>query len=101
MTLFHEPKFELGQTVMTRGIASGFKDPETGDQLRKEVSESFRKYCSGDWGQTCEEDSKLNDLAVANGDDRIVAKYTTCKGNIFIITEWDRSATTIMFADEY
>lgn len=48
-----------------------------------------------------EEDKKKNDKAIASGEDRILASYKTSEGQIFIITEWDRSYTTIMFADEY
>ena len=45
-----------------------------------------------------------NDNAVANGDDRILAAYKKKDGKawkIWIITEWDRSATTVLFPDEY
>ena len=52
-------------------------------------------------GITCEEDAEMNTEAVNNGDDRILAVYKTCKGNIWIITEWDRSVTTILFPSEY
>ena len=47
------------------------------------------------------DDKLLNDEAAKNGDDRIVAKYKTSKGDIFIITEWNRTETTILFANEY
>lgn len=47
-----------------------------------------------------EEDKQMNDDALSTGN-RIFAAYHTCKGKIYIITEWDRSATTILFADEY
>lgn len=52
---------------------------------------------TGQWVMTREIAWKLNDDAVKSGDDRIVAKYD----NIFIITEWDRSVTTILFLEEY
>lgn len=48
-------------------------------------------------GDIPHEDKKMNDSAVKNNDDRIVARYN----DIYIITEWDRSATTILFIDEY
>ena len=93
-----EAKFELGQTVQTRGIAAACENSEA---FTKEIYKAFTRYIACDWGETCAEDSALNDSAVKNNDDRIVAKYETSKGNIFIITEWDRSYTTILFADEY
>jgi hypothetical protein len=43
----------------------------------------------------------MNDQAVKNGDDRIMGVYPTDEGDIWIITEWDRSVTTILFPSEY
>jgi len=55
----------------------------------------------GDWGQVCAEDWRLNDEAVQDGS-RIVSAYITLKGvKIWIITEADRSTTTILLPDEY
>ncbi|MDE6020535.1 MAG: hypothetical protein K2H01_06040 [Ruminococcus sp.] len=49
-----------------------------------------------------DEDKALNDAAVKNGDERIFAAYIDSTGRkIWIITEWDRSATTILFPSEY
>ena len=70
--------------------------------LTKQVQDAFRSYRRGNWGDTCAEDSVMNDMAAANpGTDRIFASYDTCEGRIFIITEWDRSITTLLFANEY
>lgn len=93
-----EAKFKLGQTVQTRGIYEACQ--ESPDFL-KEVQEAFFKYISCDWGDLCEDDQDANNSAVENNDDRILAKYNTSKGGIYIITEWDRSATTILFCNEY
>ena len=79
---------------MTRNIAAKMRKD---DNFAKFVYECVGKYRRCDWGDTCKEDWKMNDSAVENGDDRIVAKYD----NIFIITEWDRSITTILFTEEY
>lgn len=91
-------KLELGQVVQTRAIAEASKEDTN---FFGQVLVAFNKYQRNDWGDTSPEDAALNDAAVENGDDRVVAKYKTTKGNIFIITEWDRSATTILFANEY
>lgn len=79
---------------MTRGIAEKMKEDI---DFAKFVYASVTKYAYRDWGDTCEEDWKLNDKAAENGGDRIVARYD----NIFIITEWDRSVTTVLFTEEY
>ena len=85
---------KTGQWVMTRGIAETMRKDK---DFAKFVYDCVGKYANKNWGDTCKEDWKLNDSAVENGDDRIVAKYD----NIFIITEWDRSLTTILFTEEY
>lgn len=90
-------KFEIGRLVLTDGISTEFADNK---EFADEVRQSYAKYTQCDWGDTCKNDAKLNDDAIKNND-RIVAKYNTSKGAIFIITEWDRSYTTIMFTYEY
>lgn len=87
-------KFELGEVVITRGLAeSGINH----DVLRELVI----RHSKGDWGDLSEEDKELNDEAVETGEDRIFSSYMIDGKKIYVITEWDRSVTTIMFADEY
>ena len=90
--------FSLGKLVMTKGIA----DKRENDlRFACEVDVALRKYIRCDWGDTSNEGVKLNDEAVKNGDDGILATYNTSQGKIWILTEWDRSVTTILFPDEY
>lgn len=65
------------------------------------VMRCFERYINCDWGEMCEEDKIANDEAI-NNEDRILASYEE-EGmpKIWIITEWDRSATTILFPSEY
>lgn len=91
-------KFELGKTFMTKGVDERMKNDLGFMQF---VINSFERHCNGDWGDLCKEDKKLNDSALENGDDRIFSKYTYENESIYIITEWDRSATTILFPNEY
>lgn len=85
---------ETGQWVVTRKINAKM---ETDINFARFMHSCVAKYINRDQGDICKEDWDLNDSAVKNGDDRIVAKYD----NIFIITEHDCSATTILFTDEY
>ena len=55
------------------------------------------RHIRGDWGDTCMADQKANEQAIRDGD-RILSWYQI---RVLIITEADRSATTIMLADEY
>lgn len=82
---------------MTNTIARGIKE---NPQFAKEVQCAAARYLAEDWGDLCDADKESNDLSVKNGDDLILGKYTTCEGDIYILTEWDRSATTVMFPDE-
>lgn len=90
-------KFKLGQVVTTRTINNDMAEDST---FAKEVTESLKRYVNCDWGDTHEDDKPINDDAVKHGD-RILAAYKTSKGKIWIITEWDRSATTVLYPDEY
>lgn len=91
---------EFGQIVVTQGIDAQMNADQ---EFRKFVADSLlEKYGNCDWGNTCKKDKKANDYAVKH-DERILAVYTYPKTNedIWIITEWDRSVTTILFPSEY
>ena len=89
--------FELGRLVATKGIADKMEEDE-GFRIR--VNESMQKYTSGDWGNLPESDASMNDHAVIKNNDRIFAKYDI-EPTIWIITEWNREYTTILFPSEY
>ena len=56
---------------------------------------------AGDWGEVDEEDKRLNDAALKDGT-RLLSAYVTSRGaGLWIITEADRSATTILLPSEY
>lgn len=88
---------EYGVIVATRGVAD---EMENNPAFAGEVDAAFSRYQRKDWGDLCQADKELNDQAV-DGDDRILAAYKTSIGTIWIITEWDRSATTFLFPSEY
>lgn len=90
-------RFRLGRLVTTRKVMT---DIAKNEQFAIDVQESLKKYIVCDWGETHEDDKPLNDEAVVNRE-RILAAYETCLGRIWIITEWDRSVTTILYPDEY
>lgn len=93
-------KFKLGQIVCTYGIDDNM---EMDCDFRTFVMRSLRYFKQCNWGDTCDEDKKLNDKAVKNGDERILAVYTypKTKEKIWIVTEADRSTTTVLFPSEY
>ena len=86
-------KFELGQVLITPGARDALN--------LKDVASSLVRHASGDWGVVCDEDKAVNDEALASGD-RILSAYRDSNGvKFWIITEWDRSATTILLPEEY
>lgn len=92
-----EAKFGLGQVVMTRGINNKVADDEKFAEL---VSDSLKRHANGDWGDLCEEDKQENELSLKEGF-RVLSAYQHKEEKIWIITEADRSATTILFLEEY
>lgn len=91
-------KFKLGTQTMTMGINNSIAEDV---KFAKEIVLIMSRYLNRDWGEICEEDKQMSDDALKNGDDRIFAAYDTSRGKVFVITEWDRSVTTILFANEY
>lgn len=87
-------KFELGRTVITAGA----------NNVLHTLSVLYiiqNCYANGDWGNLCEADKQANYDALKNGD-RIFASYTDANDvKFYIITEADRSATTVLLPEEY
>lgn len=88
-------KFALGQIVATPAALSMLR-------FRNQSAETFlARHAECDWGDLCEEDKKENDDAVKNGN-RIMSSYSiTPIDKIWIITEHDRSVTTLLCPEDY
>lgn len=92
-------KFNCGMVLLTNGVRNLML---MDNQFIKFVNNSFERHINGDWGDLDEEDKSMNDNGLKNGDDRLFSKYNyNDDTSIYIITEWDRSATTVLFPDEY
>lgn len=92
-----EPKllFALGRLVATPGALAALQEAE------QDPTELIARHISGDWGELVEEDKKENDLAVEAGF-RILSAYILRTGvKVWVISEADRSATTILLPREY
>ncbi len=88
-------RFTLGQTVITPGAKEAL-------QIAGQTAIEFlRRHMSCDWGELSDEDVKENELSLEHGF-RLLSRYQTTKGErLWIITEADRSATTILLPNEY
>ena len=90
-----KPLFPLGQLVATPG-AIDFLDANNVHPLTL-----VSRHISGDWGDLDDEDKRMNDHAAAQGGLHILSAYKVGASKVWIITEADRSATTILLPDEY
>jgi hypothetical protein len=67
----------------------------------EDISAAIDRHKSGDWGDVGQEDWKSNDNALQNGN-RILSAYSGSNGDKFwIITEADRSYTTVLIPEDY
>jgi hypothetical protein len=90
-----QPLFQLGRLVATRGAL------ELLTRAQQTPLEFLARHSRGDWGECCPDDARENDFAV-NSDYRIVSFYRTRTGEkLWIITEADRSVTTLSLPSEY
>ena len=88
------PFFSLGRVVATPGAIAVM------EAARIDPVQLLRRHQSGDWGDLGEEDWRENDLAVG-GCIRIFSAYGKPPDRLWVITEADRSVTTILRPDEY
>lgn len=84
--------FTLGQITVTQAISEILNPVQ--------IHYLIEQQLSYDWGNTCQSDWILNDNAI-NEHGRVVSLHSVDNEDVFVITEADRSATTIMFAYEY
>jgi len=90
---FAKPKFAIGQLVVTPGVADTLTP--------RELLAALRRHRRGDWGMVCPEDMESNDKALQRGC-RLLSAFETGQGvKFWILTEWDRSVTTVLFPHEY
>ena len=89
------PLFTLGKVVATPGALAAL------DQYAINALTLLCRHQSGDWGDVPPEDWKENEVSVENGF-RILSSYLVgADTRLWIITEADRSATTLLLPEEY
>lgn len=97
------PKFPLGQTCLTAGVND--LATEEGLAFLSSIQVLFYRHMCGDWGDVCDEDKQMNNEALIGGG-RLLSSYELTdsserKHTVWIITEADRSVTTMLFPSEY
>jgi hypothetical protein len=88
--------FPLGQVVSTPGAVRALMDE------RCALSDVLTRHVSGDWGELSAQDKAENELSLREGF-RILSAYVLPRTRVklWVITEADRSATTVLLPDEY
>jgi len=85
-------KFPLGQILIT----SNAVDTVPPEEVRK----SLARHAAGDWGDVDEHDRKENEMSLREGY-RLLSVYHAGDQRFWIITEADRSATTVLLPEDY
>ena len=89
------PLFPAGQIVATPGALALL------EQANKSALEFLSRHLCGDWGDLCQDDKAENELSLKYGF-RLVSSYqVTDTEKLWIITEADRSVTTLLLPAEY
>lgn len=95
-----ENVFGIGLIIATKGVCDLMDESAVFTGF---VIKSLLRYFQSDFGDLCEEDAQMNAEAIKNGD-RIMGVYKNPDDDdlsVWIITEADRSATTVLFPSEY
>lgn len=88
-------RFALGETFITPGAEEALQ------VAGQTAIEFLRRHMSCEWGDLSEDDVRENELSLRKGF-RLLSSYRTLKGEkLWIITEADRSSTTILLPSEY
>ena len=87
------PKFPLGRLTITANAKEQLRD--------EDVKKSLLRHIQGDWGDLEKEDQRANEQAVADGGRLVSAYHSIANVKFYIITEADRSFTTILLAEDY
>lgn len=85
-------RFPPGRIVITRGALAALS--------AEAIHKALRRHLSGDWGEVDEQDARENELSLKQGY-RLLSAYHEGRCRFWIITEADRSATTILLPEEY
>lgn len=83
----------LGRTVATRAAVAVLS--------LEDIALALSRHAQGDWGEVGSQDSQANDAALRDGA-RLLSSYDSAtKVRFWVITEGDRSVTTVLLPDDY
>lgn len=89
------PKFSLGTIVATPGALRALAES------RQAVFDFLYRHASGDWGEMDEDDKRENELSLVRGFRLMSAYRLRSDEKLWVITEADRSVTTLLLPEDY
>ena len=92
-TVFVRPKFELGRVVITSNARSRLSPIE--------VLNALQRHVQGNWGDIGAENWQENELSLREGFRLLSAYHATDGTRFWVITEHDRSITTVLLPEDY
>jgi hypothetical protein len=85
--------YPLGSLVATPALID--------EVVHDDILKALARHARGDWGDVCAEDQQANNLALRDGT-RLLSSYTSSTGvKFWVITEADRSLTTVLLPSDY
>jgi hypothetical protein len=91
--LRRRPRFPLGHVVITLNAQEAIPAAAVRDALAR--------HATGDWGELCDEDRQENELSLIEGFRLLSAYHATDGTKFWVITEADRSVTTVLLPEDY
>ncbi|NKA93526.1 plasmid related protein [Ralstonia solanacearum] len=89
------PRLRLGQLLATPAAVAALSVAGVS------VFKLLNRHARGDWGDLSEENHQQNNLAAMSGQ-RVLSSYLLSTGQkVWVVTEWDRSMTTVLLPDDY
>tara|TARA_Y100001949_G_scaffold151691_1_gene137578 strand:+ start:96 stop:437 length:342 start_codon:yes stop_codon:yes gene_type:complete len=94
------PRFELGHIVSTANFTHRMK--ELGEDPEQLMSIAIGRHVTGDWGDLSDDDKATMEQAIDNKG-QLMSSYKINNGDtkFWVITEWDRSVTTVLMPEDY
>lgn len=94
-TLSTFPRFRMGRLFITPGALEAL------DEAKQSPDEFIRRHHRGDWGELCDDDKRENEFSLAHGF-RLLSAYSTKLGvRLWVVTEANRSSSTLLLPSEY
>ena len=101
--------FDYGEVITTKSV-NYYIEKKKG--FHEEISKCLQRHISGDFGKLCKQDIEANLQDIQNDEGRILSRYSTSEGDIYINTQTEaydfqnekpifKKITTILFCDEY